>query len=99
MLTLEPLVDPNSPTQFLNEYAFIELVVTFLRAIRAGVLHVRHTAILLSHYGRLGATFDQFTKPIVDILRDEGMSKDNGDVVVVVINQALQEVGPFFLPL
>ncbi|KAJ7481621.1 hypothetical protein FB451DRAFT_132924 [Mycena latifolia] len=84
-------VDPNSAAQLLNEYSFIQLIVTFLRAIRSGVLHVRHTAILLSHYGRLGATFDQFAKQIVDILREEGMARDNGDVVVVVINQALRE--------
>ncbi|KAJ7624985.1 hypothetical protein DFH06DRAFT_1305016 [Mycena polygramma] len=84
-------VDPNSPSQLLSEYAFLDLIVTFLRAIRVGVLHVRHTAILLSHYGRLGTTFDHFAKSIVDILREEGMENDNGDVVVVVINQALRE--------
>lgn len=95
MLTPERLVDPNSPAQLLNEYAFIELIVTFLRAIRSGVLHVRHTAILLSHYGRLGSTFDHFAKSIMEILREEGMENDNGDVVVVVINQALREVGLF----
>ncbi|KAJ6591108.1 hypothetical protein DFH09DRAFT_1138592 [Mycena vulgaris] len=84
-------VDPNSAAQLLNEYSFLDLILTFLRAIRAGVLHVRHAAILLSHYGRLGATFDQFAKVIVEILREEGMEQDNGDVVVVVINQALRE--------
>ncbi|KAJ6588456.1 hypothetical protein B0H19DRAFT_207200 [Mycena capillaripes] len=84
-------VDLNSPSQLLSEYAFIELIVTFLRAIRAGVLHVRHTAILLSHYGRLGSTFDHFAKVIMEILREEGMENDNSDVVVVVINQALRE--------
>ncbi|KAF7341967.1 SCD domain-containing protein [Mycena venus] len=91
VLTAKRLVDPNSPAQLLNEYTFIELIVTFYRAIHVGVLHVRHTAILLSHYGRLGATFDLFTKSIVEILRKEGMDTDNGDVVVVVINQALRE--------
>ncbi|KAK7019893.1 SCD domain-containing protein [Favolaschia claudopus] len=84
-------VDPNSHTSLLTEYAFIELIVTFVRAIQTGALHVRHTGILLSHYGRLGTTFDHFTKPIVDMLREEGMTKDNGDLVVVVVNQALQE--------
>ncbi|KAJ7757031.1 hypothetical protein B0H16DRAFT_1371104 [Mycena metata] len=84
-------IDPNSPSQLLNEYSFIELIVTFLRGIRAGILHVRHTAILLSHYGRLGHIFDQFAKSITEILREEGMDNDNGDVVVVVINQALRE--------
>ncbi|KAJ6612818.1 hypothetical protein B0H10DRAFT_2051218 [Mycena sp. CBHHK59/15] len=84
-------VDLTSPSQLLSEYSFIELIVTFLRAIRSGVLHVRHTAILLSHFGRLGATFDQFVKIIVEILREEGMENDNGDVVVVVVDQAMRE--------
>ncbi|KAJ7701757.1 hypothetical protein B0H17DRAFT_1127998 [Mycena rosella] len=84
-------VDPTSEAQLLTEYSFLELILTFIRAIRAGVLHVRHTAILLSHYGRLGATFGHFVKSIVEILREEGMERDNGDVVVVVINQALRE--------
>ncbi|KAJ7216553.1 hypothetical protein GGX14DRAFT_441986 [Mycena pura] len=84
-------VDLHSPSQLLSEYSFIELIVTFLRAIRSGVLHVRHTATLLSHYGRLGSTFDNFGKVIMEILREEGMEQDNGDVVVVVITQALQE--------
>ncbi|KAJ7094006.1 hypothetical protein B0H15DRAFT_799033 [Mycena belliarum] len=84
-------VDPTSTAQLLNEYLFIELIVAFLRAIQSGVVHVQHTAILLSHYGRLGATFDQFVKLIVEILREEGMGRGNGDVVVVVINQALRE--------
>ena len=93
------LVDLHSPSQLLSKYSFIELIVTFLRAIRSGVLHVRHTATLLSHYGRLGSTFDNFSKVIMEILREEGMEQDNGDVVVVVITQALQEVGrfPFFV--
>ncbi|KAJ7135430.1 hypothetical protein C8R43DRAFT_1020987 [Mycena crocata] len=84
-------VNPNSPSQLLNEYSFLELIVTFLRAIKSGVLHVRHTAILLAHYGRLGATIDPFAKLIMEILREEGMANENGDAVVVVITQALRE--------
>lgn len=67
-------------------------MTTFLRAIRAGVIHFRHAATVLAHYGRLGATFDLCSKVIVEILREEGMYKDNGDAVVNIISQALQEV-------
>ncbi len=65
---------------------------TFLRAIRAGAIHVRHGAILLAHYGRLGPSFDLCTKVIVEILREAGMFNDDGDLVVLVVTQALQEV-------
>ncbi|SJL10386.1 uncharacterized protein ARMOST_13772 [Armillaria ostoyae] len=64
---------------------------TFLRAIRAGAIHVRHGAILLAHYGRLGPSFDLCTKVIVEILREAGMFNDDGDLVVLVVTQALQE--------
>ncbi|CAK5263770.1 unnamed protein product, partial [Mycena citricolor] len=84
-------VDPNSTSQLLTEYSFIELIVTFLRAIKTGVLHVRHTAILLPHYGRLGNTFDQFIKVIVDLLREDALEQDHSDVVVTVINKSLEE--------
>lgn len=65
---------------------------TFLRAIRAGAIDVRHGAVLLAHYGRLGSSFDLSARILVDILREEGMYKDNGEVVTAVITQALREV-------
>ena len=67
-------------------------MATFLRAIRAGCIHVRHAVTLLTHYGRLGQAFDLTAKLVVDILREEGMFKDNGDIVVEVVTRALQEV-------
>ena len=70
-------------------------MATFLRAIKAGVIHFRHAVTLLTHYGRLGPVFDQCVKIIVEILREEGMYKSNGEIVVEVVLQALREV---FLP-
>lgn len=68
------------------------VMATFLRAIRAGAIHFRHAATLLAHYSRLGPSFDLCAKVIVDILREEGMYNDNGEIVVAVILQALREV-------
>lgn len=70
----------------------MDVMSTLLRAIRAGVIHIRHGAILLAHYGRLGPSFDICSKVIVDVLRDEGMINNNGDIVVAVLTQALEEV-------
>ncbi|OBZ76095.1 Cohesin subunit psc3 [Grifola frondosa] len=81
----------TSRSQLEKEYTMIGVVTTFLRAIRAGVIHFRHAAILLAHYGRLGPAFDLCSKVIVDILREEGMYKNNGEAVVAVICQALRE--------
>lgn len=70
----------------------MDVMSTLLRAIRAGVIYIRHGAILLAHYGRLGPSFDICSKVIVDVLRDEGMINNNGDIVVAVLTQALEEV-------
>ena len=78
-----------------KEYVFIGVIATFLRAIKAGAIEFRHAATLLSHYGRLGPVFDMCSKVIVDILREEGMYKENGDAVVAVILRALEEVSSF----
>lgn len=86
--------DPRtkSRAQLEKEYVFIGIITTFLRAIRAGVIHFRHATAVLAHYGRLGATFDMCSKVVIEILREEGMYKDNGDAVVGIVCQALQEV-------
>ncbi|KAI0698963.1 hypothetical protein C8T65DRAFT_719862 [Cerioporus squamosus] len=83
--------------QLEREYVFVGVVTTFLRSIRAGVIHFRHAATILAHYGRLGPTFDLCSKVIVEILREEGMYKNNGEAVVAIICQALQESFSLYL--
>jgi cohesin complex subunit SA-1/2 len=85
-------VVPTSRARLEQEYVFIDVISTFLRAIRAGAIHVRHGAILLAHYGRLGPAFDVCSKVVVEVLREEGMVHNKGDVVVMVLTQAIQEV-------
>jgi cohesin complex subunit SA-1/2 len=68
------------------------VISTFLRAIRAGAIHPNHSAVLLTHHGRLGVAFDHCSKIIVDILREEGMYKGHSGVVVNVTTSALKDV-------
>jgi cohesin complex subunit SA-1/2 len=82
----------QSRSNLEQEYLFIGVISTFLRAIRAGAIHVRHGAVLLAHYGRLGSTFDECSKVMVDVLREEGMGNGNPDVVVSVVTQAIRDV-------
>ena len=93
-LPADRILAPRAETrsQLEKEYVFIGVVTTFLRAIRAGVIHFRHAATVLAHHGRLGPTFDLCSKVIIEILREEGMYKDNGEIVVAVVCQAIQEV-------
>ncbi|KAH7915934.1 hypothetical protein BJ138DRAFT_1076400 [Hygrophoropsis aurantiaca] len=88
MSSREPLL-PRSLLE--QEYIFMGVVSAFLRAIRAGVVHVHHSAVLLAHYGRLGPAFDLCTKVIIEVLREEGIYNENGDTVVAVVTQALRE--------
>jgi cohesin complex subunit SA-1/2 len=87
----------HSLTRLEREYLFIGVISTFLRAIRAGAIHVRHGAVLLAHYGRLGPTFDECAKVMVDVLREEGLGNGKPDIVVSVVCQAIREVCLFFL--
>ncbi len=68
------------------------VISTFLRAIRAGAIHPTHSAVLLTHHGRLGVAFDHCSKIVVDVLREEGMYKGHGDIVVNVVTSALKDV-------
>ena len=78
-----------------QEYLFLEVVATFLRAVRAGAVHVLHSAVLLAHYGRLGSSFDGCSKVIVDVLREEGIHNKNSELVIAIVTRAIREV-PFF---
>lgn len=79
-----------------KEYVFTSTIASFLSALRAGVVTVRHTAKPLVYYGRLGGTYDQCMKVIIELLREEGMYKGNGAVVADVIKEAIKEVSSEF---
>ena len=75
-----------------REYLFIDVISTFLRAIRVGAIHIHHGAVVLAHYGRLEVSFDTCSKAIVDVLREESVMNDSPEVIVTTVTQALQEV-------
>jgi cohesin complex subunit SA-1/2 len=78
------------------------VISTFLRAIRAGAIDPSLSAVLLTHHGRLGVAFDHCSKIIVDVLREEGMYKGHGDIVLDVVTSALKDVSrvnsPYYRP-
>lgn len=71
---------------------FTSLIVSFLSAVKAGVINVRHTSKPLCYFGRLDAPYDQCMKVIIELLREEGMYKSNGVVVADVIKDAIKDV-------
>ncbi|KAH9064622.1 hypothetical protein EDB87DRAFT_1804088 [Lactarius vividus] len=86
-----PVGKQTTRAQLEQEYVFMGVISTFLRAIRAGAIHPTHSTVLLTHHGRLGVTFDHCSKIVVDVLREEGMYKGHGDVVVDVVTSALKD--------
>lgn len=52
----------------------------------------QHAGVLLKEYGRLDGAFDASLQIVVEILQDEGIYNEDGDMVSKVIGQALQEV-------
>ncbi|KAF8902622.1 hypothetical protein CPB84DRAFT_1961568 [Gymnopilus junonius] len=83
--------DLNSRDVLEREYLFIDVISTFLRAIRTGTINVQHGAVVLAHYGRLDLTFDTCSKVIIDVLREENVMKDNPDIIVATLTRAIQE--------
>ncbi|CAE6434925.1 unnamed protein product, partial [Rhizoctonia solani] len=64
-----------------REYAFHLVISAFLRAIRTGAINIEHSAVLLGHYGRVSSVYDQCTKVIIEVLREEGMYGGNAELV------------------
>ncbi len=60
--------------------------------MKAGIVHVKHIAKPLAYFGRLGATFDQCMKVVIELLREEGMYKSNGFIVADVVKEVIKEV-------
>ena len=75
-----------------REYLFVDVLATFIRAIKIGAIHLNHVAIFLAHYGRLGNAVDIFSKDIVDKLKHEGMVNGNHEAVIEIVTRSLQEV-------
>lgn len=60
--------------------------------MRAGIIQISHAAKVLAYYGRLGMTYDQCMKVVIELLREEGMYKSRGFIVADVIKDAAREV-------
>jgi cohesin complex subunit SA-1/2 len=82
----------RSRVRLESEHAFIHVINNFLRGVHAGVIGVRHSAVLLAYYGRLGNQFDHCLTTLVTILREEGMFRQRGEVVVHIVTEAIRQV-------
>jgi len=70
-------------------------MLTFLRAIHAGVVHYKHSLPFLANYARLIEPFDICSKTVAEILRNEAILAEHSEEVCQVIISALQDVSEF----
>ncbi|KAG8960843.1 hypothetical protein FRC05_006541, partial [Tulasnella sp. 425] len=86
-------IDPDAVSQsrLEKEYVFTGTIAAFLSAMRAGIIQISHASKVLAYYGRLGMTYDQCMKVVIELLREEGMYKSRGFIVADVIKDAARE--------
>ncbi|KZT59992.1 hypothetical protein CALCODRAFT_449346 [Calocera cornea HHB12733] len=80
-----------------REYILCTVISTFIRAIRIGVLHLRHAAVLLAHFGRFSSTVDLCMKSLIDVLREEGIRSKHGEAVAIAIAKSLEDSFELYL--
>ncbi|KAF8337116.1 uncharacterized protein EI90DRAFT_3044949 [Cantharellus anzutake] len=88
---------PLSRLKLESEHDFISVANYFLRAIAAGVMSPRHSSTLLAYHGLLGSQFDHCLSTLVSVLREEGMFKNNGELVATIVNEALRQSFTMFM--
>ncbi|GAA5939798.1 hypothetical protein JCM10213_007796 [Rhodosporidiobolus nylandii] len=76
---------------------FEQTLAPFVRAVHCGALDLRHAVVLLKHFGRLGAVFDEHAKLLMHDLRDEGNFGSLADLAASVIVEALQGACEIYL--
>ncbi|EAU84056.2 cohesin subunit [Coprinopsis cinerea okayama7 len=76
----------NSREVLEHEYLFVDVLTTFLRAIRTGAINLKHGAIFLAHYGRLGSSVDSCAKTIV-----KWLAREEGEIIVEIATRSLRD--------
>lgn len=89
---------PQTTAEEATEYAFNDLIVTFSRAVCTDVIDLHHSSTVLSHYGRLGAFYDECAKVLGETLRLAGVQGQQGNAVAGVVVESLKNVSRRSLP-
>lgn len=76
--------------QLVAAKRFEQVLAPFIRVLHGGIFDMSHGVVLIKHWGRLGAAFDEHVKLILHDLRDEGNYGSASDVVAAVIVDSLK---------
>lgn len=66
-------------------------------ALHIGIVDIRHSPVILVHFERFNATYDQWVKLLIQDLKDEGMYGGSGRKVAKILIETLQSVSSSFL--
>ncbi|BGP22583.1 cohesin complex subunit SA-1/2 [Rhodotorula toruloides] len=76
--------------QLVAERRFEQVLAPFIRVLHSSTFDLRHYVVLVKHWGRLGATFDEHVRLLLHDLRDEGNYGSASDLVAAVVVDSLR---------
>ncbi|BGP05787.1 cohesin complex subunit [Rhodotorula toruloides] len=76
--------------QLVAAKRFEQVLAPFIRVLHSSTFDLRHYVVLVKHWGRLGAAFDENVKLLLHDLRDEGNYGSASDVVAAVVVDSLK---------
>ena len=90
-------VRPRSLHELAKSHAFAEVTSEFTKAVRIGVIELRHAAVILAHVHRFPQPYDECGRFLADALREVAVQGDEGDMVATVVIDALREAHTLYL--
>ncbi|WFD21141.1 cohesin complex subunit [Malassezia caprae] len=78
------------PPLLAKNLYLISLTSTIVAAIRAGALHISHSAPILAHYAWLSADFDVLCHELVSVMRDDALHGERAWAVCETVLEALK---------
>lgn len=76
--------------RLVAQQRFEQALAPFVRVLHSTTFNLRHSAVLLKHWGRLGAASDEQAKLLMHDLRDEGIYGMASDVVAAIVVDVLK---------
>ncbi|PRQ73544.1 hypothetical protein AAT19DRAFT_15111 [Rhodotorula toruloides] len=83
--------------QLVAAKRFEQVLAPFIRVLHSSTFDLRHYVVLVKHWGRLGAAFDENVKLLLHDLRDEGNYGSASDVVAAIVVDSLKGACELFI--
>lgn len=78
--------------RLLTARHFERTIAPFVGAIHSEIIDLRHASVILLHFEKFGALFDEWAHILVEDLRVEGITGNQGDAVARIIFESFRDV-------